>query len=213
MISELFTRIEVSTWRRKEHYEKWIGFDEPFHGIVIKIDLTHCHSLCVEKNYKIFDRYMYHLVNALNDIEPMRYRLYDGQPVIFDEVVCGLVVMKPDDTFAYGHLSRTTNFEEFAKQMKQEKKRINDRGTLHDTKKLLNITHFSVLPWTDFLSLSHARKYGDGDSIPKITFGKITKNKTNYSMPMSIHVHHALVDGKDVADFIESFQEMLLERS
>jgi chloramphenicol O-acetyltransferase len=28
-------------------------------------------------------------------------------------------------------------------------------------------------------------------------------------MPVSVHVHHGLVYGKDVADFIEAFQEEL----
>ena len=30
-------------------------------------------------------------------------------------------------------------------------------------------------------------------------------------MPMAVHVHHALVDGKDVAEFIDRFQKLLDE--
>lgn len=209
MFSRLYKEIDISTWKRKEHFEKWIQFDEPFHGIVVKIDLTKCYKLCSENNFKILHRYMYHFVHALNEIEPMKYRLLDHKPVVFDEVLSGLVAMRPDETFAYGKLTKMDNFDAFSKQMTAEKQRIIERGTLHDTKVSPNITHFSVLPWTDFLSLSHARKYGNNDSIPKITFGKITKNNRNYSMPMAVHVHHALVDGKDVADFIDVFQYLL----
>ena len=28
-------------------------------------------------------------------------------------------------------------------------------------------------------------------------------------MPVSIHVHHALMDGKDVADYIDLFQKLM----
>lgn len=209
MFSRLYKEIDVSTWKRREHFEKWIQFDEPFHGIVVKIDLTECYKLCVENNFKIFNRYMYHFVHALNEIEAMKYRLIDEKPVVFEEVLSGLVAMRPDETFAYGQLVKMDDFNAFSKQMNDEKQRIINRGTLHDAERLLNVTHFSVLPWTDFLSLSHARKYGDNDSIPKITFGKITENNGSYSMPMAVHVHHALVDGKDVADFINLFQSLL----
>ncbi len=209
--SKLYKPIDVLTWKRKEHFEKWRNFDEPFHGIVVKLDLTNCQLFCDEAHCKVFERYMYHFVHALNHVEPMKYRLVNDEPVVFDEVLSGLVVMRPDATFAYGQLIKMNDFAQFREQLNLEKKRVIDRGTIHDIERLQNITHFSVLPWTDFIGLSHARNYGDNDSIPKITFGKITKNNGRYSMPLSIHVHHALVDGKDVADFINVFQKLLDE--
>ena len=211
IFSKAHRPIDILTWKRHEHFEKWKNFDEPFHGVIVKLDLTKCQLFCDENNCKIFERYMYHFVNVLNEIMPMKYRLINDLPVVFDEVLSGLVVMRPDNTFAYGKLIKVNDFTAFREQLKLEKKRIIDRETIHDTEKLLNITHFSVLPWTDFIGLSHARNYGDNDSIPKITFGKITKSNGKYSMPMSIHVHHALVDGKDVADFINLFQRLLNE--
>jgi len=206
-----YESIDVSTWKRREHFEKWKNFDEPFHGVIVRLNLTKCKYFCAENGCKVFERYMYHFVNALNGIAPMKYRLIDGLPVVYDTVLSGLVVMRPDETFGYGKLAQTNNFSDFKEQLKFEKTRVIERGTIHDAKKLLNITHFSVLPWTDFIGLSHARNYGDNDSIPKITFGKITKENNTYIMSMSVHVHHALVDGKDVANFINLFQELLNE--
>ena len=211
IFSQSYKLIDSLTWKRREHFDKWKSFDEPFHGVMVKLNLTKCQLFCDQNNYKIFERYMYHFVNALNEIEPMRYRLVNDQPVVYDEVFSGLVVMRPDETFAYGQLIKTNDFATFREQLKLEKKRIINRGTIHDIEKQQNITHFSVLPWIDFIGLSHARNYGDKDSIPKITFGKITESNNEYFMPMSIHVHHALVDGKDVADFINLFQKKLNE--
>ena len=209
--SNKYQRIEIASWRRREHFEKWMQFDEAFHGIVVRIDLSVARQYCLDSGYKLFDYYMYQFIRALNKSVPFKYRLIEEQPVEFDEVFSGLVILKPDDTFAYGHLLQTDSFEEFQEQMVNEKARIIERGSLHDAERFLNITHFSVLPWTDFLSLSHARKYGDGDSIPKVTFGKISQYDDRYSMPMAVHVHHALVDGKDVAEFIDRFQKLLDE--
>jgi chloramphenicol O-acetyltransferase type A len=63
-----------------------------------------------------------------------------------------------------------------------------------------------VLPWFDFTSISHARDFSHEDSAPRITFGKITEADGRFTMPVSIHVHHALADGLHVAQFVEKFQ-------
>ncbi|HAI84531.1 MAG TPA: chloramphenicol acetyltransferase, partial [Chitinophagaceae bacterium] len=57
----------------------------------------------------------------------------------------------------------------------------------------------------DFTSLSHARSFSFADSCPKISFGKMTVNQDKRTMPVSVHVHHALMDGYHVAQFIDLF--------
>jgi chloramphenicol O-acetyltransferase type A len=65
------------------------------------------------------------------------------------------------------------------------------------------------LPWLNFTSLSHARAFSFKDCIPKISFGKMTEQNGVKTMPVSIHVHHAIADGSDVGLFVEKFQEIL----
>jgi len=47
------------------------------------------------------------------------------------------------------------------------------------------------------------------DSVPKISFGKVIPIDNQMLMPVSIHVHHALVDGSDIGKFYERFQNHL----
>jgi len=75
-----------------------------------------------------------------------------------------------------------------------------------------NVIHFSSLPWLDFTSVSHARSFSFQDSCPKISMGKMTERSGKRTMPLSIHVHHALMDGQDVARFVELFQELMDEK-
>jgi chloramphenicol O-acetyltransferase type A len=72
-----------------------------------------------------------------------------------------------------------------------------------------DLIRYSVLPWLDFTSLSHARDFSKRDSIPLITFGKITEASGRWTMPVSIHVHHGLVDGEQVGRFVGLFEERL----
>ncbi len=71
--------------------------------------------------------------------------------------------------------------------------RPEDDGTIHG----------SSLPWIRFTGLTHARPLGLTDSVPKITFGKATADGDEVLMPVSVEVHHALVDGLHVSQFLE----------
>jgi len=72
-----------------------------------------------------------------------------------------------------------------------------------------NVIHYSSLPWINFTSISHARAFRFKDSCPKISFGKMLEQNGRLQMPVSIHVHHALMDGFHVGQFINLFQELM----
>jgi len=74
-----------------------------------------------------------------------------------------------------------------------------------------NVIHFSAIPWIDFTSISHARNFSYPDSCPKISFGKMTEKDGRKTMSISIHGHHALMDGFHVGLFIDQFQKLMNE--
>ncbi|MDN3724202.1 CatA-like O-acetyltransferase [Aequorivita sp. SDUM287046] len=76
---------------------------------------------------------------------------------------------------------------------------------------IIESIHFSAIPWIDFTSISHARSFSHPDSCPKISFGKMTETNGRKSMPISIHGHHALMDGYHVGQFIDQFQKLMSE--
>ena len=69
--------------------------------------------------------------------------------------------------------------------------------------------HFTVLPWASFTSFSHARNWGREDSVPKIAFGKFTEEDKRTKLPISVEVHHALMDGLHVGRYLSQMQEAL----
>ena len=60
-----------------------------------------------------------------------------------------------------------------------------------------------------FTSFSHARNWGREDSVPKIAFGKFVKETDRVLLPISVEVHHALVDGVHVGRFFTRLEEAL----
>ena len=60
--------------------------------------------------------------------------------------------------------------------------------------------------WVSFTSISHARGGGREESVPKIAFGKYREEGGRASMPVSVEVHHALMDGLHVGRYFERLQ-------
>lgn len=209
MIESTYELIDVDQWKRKEIYTYFLSCEEPFHGVTVRIDMTLAKEYCQENKVKIFDYYMYNYLRAVNNNDAFRLRILGNKVVRYHEIHSGITVMKEDETFAYGHLYVRPSLSEFSEHLHQEKYRVRSRNSLKDKEIRQDMIHFSVLPWTDFYGLSHARRYGTNDSIPKITFGKIVQEGHKFFMPLSVHVHHALVDGKDVANFIDDFQDLI----
>lgn len=58
-----------------------------------------------------------------------------------------------------------------------------------------------------FSEMKHAGSIQTGDSIPKISTGKLIQEKKKLLLPISISVHHGLVDGRNVAEFIQNLKD------
>jgi chloramphenicol O-acetyltransferase type A len=44
-----------------------------------------------------------------------------------------------------------------------------------------------------------------------MSFGKMTESDGKLTMPVSVHVHHALIDGLHVGQYIDLFQQLMNE--
>lgn len=97
----------------------------------------------------------------------------------------------------------------FEQNAKAEIERVRNTTGLVPATASEHVIHYSSLPWIPFTALSHARNFKYKDSIPKISFGQLTDRGGMKVMPVSIHVHHALMDGFHVGKHIEKFQALL----
>ena len=75
-------------------------------------------------------------------------------------------------------------------------------GTIED------VAYLSCLPWLDYTALDNALPQAD-DCIPRISWGKIVPKGDGFDMAMTLQVHHALVDGLQVANFFQATEEAL----
>jgi chloramphenicol O-acetyltransferase type A len=71
-----------------------------------------------------------------------------------------------------------------------------------------DVAYLSAMPWLDYSSISNALPHAQ-DCIPRVSWGKIVEVAGRWSMAMTIEVHHALVDGRQVGEFFAAVQGAL----
>ena len=205
------TLLDLENWNRKEHFLFFKQMEEPFFGITTTIDCTKAYSVAKKLGTSFFAYYMHKTIVAVNTIEPFRYRIINDAIYIFDTIDVSATIMREDNTFGFSLIEYSPDYEVFAKNTSEEIQRIqNTSGLFTREFPNNNLIHFSAVPWINFSSLSHARSFTFPDSCPKISFGKMMiGNDDKRTMSMSIHVHHGLMDGYHLGQFVDCFQELM----
>ena len=201
--------VDVANWSRNDHFHFFKQFEEPFFGICFQIDCTVAYSNCKESGSSFFLYYLYQALAAANDILPFRYRIEGEEVIEYSVIHASPTINRPDGSFGFAYLDYKPEMKEFIIQAQKEIEKVQQSKGLVPAMSGENVIHFSSIPWINFTSLSHARAFSYKDSIPKISFGKMTENSGTRLMPVSVHAHHGLMDGYHVGQFVELFQERM----
>jgi chloramphenicol O-acetyltransferase type A len=135
-------------------------------------------------------------------------RIEDDEVFVYDRVHAATTIARSNGTFGFGYIDYYPSFDQFIDMANKEVERVQN-STLLNKATRWDMIRFSSLPWIDFTSLSHARMFSFNDSAPSISFGKMTETNGKRSMPMSVHVHHALVDGLHIGQYVNCFQALM----
>ena len=202
-------KLDINNWERKDQFFFFKQFEEPFFGVCVNIDCTKAYSAAKGSGVSFFLYYLHQSLKAANSIEPFKYRINDDEVMIYDTVHASPTINRPDGTFGFSYIDYYPDFNHFESLAKKEIERIQNSKGLVPAISGENVIHYSSIPWINFTSLSHARSFSFKDSCPKISFGKMTEKNGKRSMPLSVHVHHALMDGFHVGQFVDLFQELM----
>lgn len=205
------TSLNIETWNRKDQFRFFNQFEETFFGVTVQVDCTNAYRLSKEKAYSFFLYYLHASLKAANLIEPFRYRIEADKVYLYDVVNASPTINRPDGTFGFSYMDYHLDFIRFSQDAKKAMDEVRNSTGLIPAVSGENVIHYSSIPWLNFTSLSHARSFSFKDSCPKISFGKMTESNRTKQMPVSIHVHHALMDGYHVGQYVELFQELLNE--
>jgi chloramphenicol O-acetyltransferase type A len=204
--------LDVANWSRRELFEFFIGYTNPYFNVSAHVDVTKLVSLVRDRpDVKISLAFHYFVLRVANEIEPFRYRLKDERVFVYDVVNGGTTVLLPNESFAYAYFDYQRDFDKFVNEAGRAIDIVRtESGPLKPTMRD-DVIYFTTLPWISFTSFAHARTKGRGESIPRIVFGKFTKEGERLMLPISVEVHHALMDGLHVGRLLTRLEEALAE--
>jgi len=211
----MYKQLDMQNWKRREHFDLFSRFDEPFFGIVAEIDCTNAYTFCKSKSIPFYLYYHHQAILAVNLTEEFRYRIKDGGIIVFDEIHVTTTISREDSTFAFSFIPFTPSFSEFSALAGLEIDRIKKTTGIcaDENTSRIDVIHFSTVPWISFTGVTHPRSFNANDSVPKITFGKYFFRNERMIMPISIHVHHGLMDGFHVGQFLQLFEQLMNENT
>jgi chloramphenicol O-acetyltransferase type A len=202
--------LDVAGWSRRELFEFFIGYTNPYFNVCTNVDVTELVALVRKRaDVRLSTALHYFSLRIANEVEPFRYRLEDQKVLIYEVVNGGTTVLLPNDSFAYAYFDYDIDFEKFNRDMAASVDQVRTgNGRLKPTSRD-DVIYHTTLPWFSFTSFAHARNKGRGDSIPRIVFGKYTSQHDRLMLPISVEVHHALMDGLHVGRFFSGLEAAL----
>lgn len=202
--------LDLEKWVRRDVFEFFRGFDKPYFNICTNLDITRLlGSLRDRPNASLSMAYHYFALRAANEIESFRYRLKDGQVIVYEVIHGGTTVLLPNENFTLAYFEYDSDFAKFMAGAKAAvAEALAGDGAFRPNPRD-DMIHFTTLPWVSFTSFSHARNWGREDSVPKIAFGKFIKENGRTLLPFSVEVHHALLDGLHVGRYVARLEEAL----
>ena len=148
--------------------------------------------------------YSHHkILRAVNAVTEFRYRVEDGKIVLYDLVGASPTIGRADGSFGFGLFEYYEDRGQFVTEAEKEIGRVKAASglCLGEGEARNDLIYYSSIPWLDFTDLKHAGRMSKGQSIPRISTGRLVPVEDKLVMSVSVELNHGLADGYHVAQF------------
>ena len=200
--------LDIELWHRREVFQLFREYDNPFFNVCANIEVTALRNLSSSEGVPFTIACHFLSLKVANELEPFRYRLRGDRVVIHDRIHGASTLLLDNQSFKFYHFDFDEDFVRF--RAGAEGALAYARATpdsMDNRPERDDLIYYSVLPWISFTAFSHARKANRQDAIPKVVFGKYFSEGEVVKMPLSVEVHHALMDGVHVGQYLEKLQD------
>jgi chloramphenicol O-acetyltransferase type A len=204
--------LDTTAWARRDAFEFFRSFDKPYFNVCVRLDVARLKAALQARDGGGLSLACYFIALRLANVhQPFRLRLENGRVRVHEVVHGSTTVLREDgDSFFFAEFDHTSDFEAFAAQAGAAIGAARTmRASFEPKPDDVARVYFTTLPWLHFTSFSHARNWQREDSIPRFAFGRAQAEGGQLWMPMSVEVHHALMDGVHVGRYVQDFEAAL----
>ncbi len=112
--------INISTWKRREHFEVFKNFDEPLFGITVRAECSVAYRKAKNNGWPFSLYYLYLSMQVANEIEEFKHRIENDKVFCYDKVGAGPTIFREDETYGCAYFSYNMDIEVFMDQAKTE---------------------------------------------------------------------------------------------
>lgn len=160
-------KIAISTWKRKDHYNFFKQFEQPFFGINTELNCTKAYRFCKAYDVPFFMFYLHKSLLVVNQVKEFRYRIEKEDIFEYESISGSITVIRSDETFGFAYFGYQLHFTEFAKTARNAIDAEKTAKGLKPDFNLNSLIHYSVLPTIKFTALHHAQLLSEGDCTPQ----------------------------------------------
>ena len=106
-------KLDLDNWPRKQHFEFFKQFEEPYFGVTVNVDVTLAYEHAKAAGVSLFIYYLYQSLGAANMIEPFKYRIEDNAVMVYDTVNAAPTINRPNGTFGFAYIDYDPSFGKF----------------------------------------------------------------------------------------------------
>lgn len=201
--------IDLDRWPRRSQYSFFRQVANPHFALTARADATRLMEVEKPAGASVFNAALFAIMAAANDVPELRTRFSGDQVREYETVHASVTVPIEDEQFAFCDIPFAPDWRQFNENCRTEIAKARQQNELKD-----QIAgedewiYLTCLPWLHFTSMIHPAD-GPEDCIPRIAWGKIEQDGERWLMPVSIQVHHAVVDGRHVGRFFEALDDRL----
>lgn len=203
----MFKPIDVETWNRRNTFEFFRDFQDPFFNITANLDVTNLYSFCKGNGISFSLANLFCSLETANSIKEFRFRLLEGKLVEYESIDATQTILNPDETFSFCYFQRQPDVFAFDKAGIVSIEKYTNLSTFDVEADRIDLIYYSVIPWISFTSFKHASRFDNTQTVPRMVFGKMFEDGGKMKIPHSVEVNHAIMDGIHVGKYFNQLQE------
>ena len=201
-----------SVWERREAYEYFSAFSNPFYMVTFRQDVTDLYRYTKSRGLSFYAGMIWACTQSINDVGAFLVTMRDGEPVRLARRDPSFTALKPGaEQFHIVTMEHIPDPDAFCLEADRLSK---TQDTFLDTEKESDsLIYYSCLPWIDLTALTNERNLSApgalDDSIPRLAWGKYTEENGRKTLGISMEVNHRFIDGVHIGRFAERFNAYL----
>lgn len=208
-----FTLYDRNTWPRRSHFDYYTkGFVKSVNSMTVRLDVSHFLAETKKRSLRFFPAFAALTGQIIANTPEMCTNVDEnGNPGYYSYLNPNFTIFHTDDkTFSDVWSTYDADFDTFYHNL------LTDAETYKDKKGIKvkegqpkNFFCISCVPWLSYEAYTPVNYGGAPNFFPIITFGKYTEDKGKTTLPLTLTISHAVMDGYHLSEFFNDLQAAL----